>query len=111
MLDADTTAEARRRVRVKLFPGMFDAPDGKPENRAFAVIVSFENGPSLELTPEASEGEVVLPGGSVTDLVLRRAGTGGYRYKCMVIRRSARITDPDWRSDASDILVPLLPEG
>ncbi|HOZ31867.1 MAG TPA: hypothetical protein PLM52_03235 [Tabrizicola sp.] len=111
VLDADTTAEARRRVRVKLFPGMFDAPDGKPENRAFAVIVSFENGPSLELTPEASEGEVVLPGGSVTDLVLRRAGTGGYRYKCMVIRRSARITDPDWRSDASDILVPLLPEG
>ena len=111
VLDADTTAEARRRVRVKLFPGMFDAPDGKPENRAFAVIVSFENGPSLELTPDASEGEVVLSGGSVTDLVLRRAGTGGYRYKCMVIRRSARISDPDWRSDVSDILVPLLPEG
>lgn len=111
ILDADTTAEARRKVRVKLFPGMFDAPDGKPENRAFAVIVTFENGPSLELTPEASEGEVVLSGGSVTDLVLRKAGTGGYRYKCMVIRRSARISDPEWRSDASDILVPLLPEG
>jgi hypothetical protein len=111
VLDADTTAEARRKVRVKLFPGMFDAPDGKPENRAFAVIVSFENGPSVELTPEVPEGEVVLAGGSVTDLVLRRTGTGGYRYKCMMIRRSARISDPDWRSDVSDILVPLLPEG
>lgn len=111
ILDADTTAEARRKVRVKLFPGMFDAPDGKPENRAFAVIVTFENGPSLELTPEAPEGEVVLAGGSITDLVLRRAGTGGYRYKSLVIRRSSRVSDPDWRADSSDILVPLLPEG
>jgi hypothetical protein len=111
ILDADTTAEARRKVRVKLFPGMFDAPDGKPENRAFAVIVQFENGPSVELTPDRPEGEVVLPGGSVTDLVLRRGGTGGYRYKSLVIRRSARISDPDWRDETTDILVPLLPEG
>lgn len=111
VLDADTTLEARRRVRVKLFPGMFDAPDGKPESRAFAVIVNFENGPSLELTPEKPEGEVVLAGGSVTELVLRRAGTGEYRYKCKVIRRSLRLTDPDWHSDSTDILVPLLPEG
>jgi hypothetical protein len=111
ILDADTTAEARRRVRVKLFPGMFDAPDGKPENRAFAVILQFENGPSVELTPEEPEGEVILPGGSVTDLILRRGGTGGYRYKAMIIRRSTRISDPEWREDTTDILVPLLPEG
>lgn len=111
ILDADTTAEARRKVRVKLFPGMFDAPDGKPENRAFAVIVQFENGPSVELTPDKAEAEVVLAGGSVTDLVPRRAGTGGYRYKSLVIRRAARISDPDWRADTTDILIPLLPEG
>ncbi len=111
ILDADTTAEARRRVRVKLFSGMFDAADGKPENRAFAVIVQFEGGQSLELTPEKPEGEVVLAGGSVTDLVLRRAGTGGYRYRCQVIRRSARISDEAWREDTTDLLIPLLPEG
>ena len=111
ILDADTTAEARRKVRVKLFPGMFDAPDGKPENRAFAVIVQFEGGQSLELTPEKPEGEVALAGGSVTDLVLRRAGTGGYRYRCQVIRRSVRASDAEWREDTTDLLIPLLPEG
>ena len=111
ILDADTTAEARRRVRVKLFPGMFDAADGKPENRAFAVIVQFEGGQSVELTPEQPEREVMLAGGSVTDLVLRRAGTGSYRYRCQVIRRSARISDADWREDTTDLLIPLLPEG
>lgn len=111
ILDADTTAEARRRVRVKLFPGMFDDASGKPENRAFAVIVQFEGGQSLELTPDNPEGEVTLAGGSVTDLVLRRAGTGGYRYRCQVIRRSARISDAEWREDMTDLLIPLLPEG
>jgi hypothetical protein len=111
ILDADTTAEARRKVRVKLFPGMFDAPDGKPENRAFAVVVQFDGGTSLELTPDKPQGEVVLAGGSVTDLVLRRAGTGGYRYRCQVIRRSARLSDADWRADTTDLLIPLLPEG
>ena len=110
ILDADTAAEARRTVRVKLFPGMFDAPSGNAADKAFAIIVQFEDGPSVELTPDKPEGEVKLKG-SITDIVLRRPGAGGYRYKCQIIRRAARINDADWRPETTDLLVPQLPEG
>ena len=97
-------------VRVKLFPGMFDAPSGNPADKAFAVIVQFDGGPSVELTPEKADAEVKLTS-SVSDIVLRRASAGGYRYKCQIIRRSARLADSEWRSDTTDLLVPLLPAG
>jgi hypothetical protein len=110
ILDADTAAESKRTVRVKLFPGMFDAPSGNPADKAFAVLVQFDGGPSVELTPEKAEAEVKLAS-SVSDIVLRRASAGGYRYKCQIIRRSARLADSEWRSDTTDLLVPLLPAG
>lgn len=110
ILDADTAAESKRTVRVKLFPGMFDAPSGNPADKAFAVIVQFDGGPSVELTPEKAEAEVRLTS-SISDLVLRRSSAGGYRYKCQIIRRSARVADSEWRSDTTDLLVPLLPAG
>ncbi|WP_395711066.1 hypothetical protein [Reyranella sp.] len=110
ILDADTAAESKRTVRVKLFPGMFDAPSGNPADKAFAVIVQFDGGPSVELTPEKADAEVKLTS-SVSDIVLRRASAGGYRYKCQIIRRSARLADSEWRSDTTDLLVPLLPAG
>ncbi|MGV8989550.1 MAG: hypothetical protein ACOH2H_25355 [Cypionkella sp.] len=110
ILDANTAAAAGRTVRVKLFPGMFAAPSGKPEDAAVAVIVQFEGGASVELTPEQPNGEVRLAG-SVTDIILRRPGTGGYRYKCQIIRRSARVSDEAWHDDTTDLLIPLLPAG
>lgn len=110
ILDADTATESKRTVRVKLFPGMFDAPSGNPADRAFAVMVQFDGGPSVELTPEKAEAEVKLTS-SISDIVLRRAGAGGYRYKCQVIRRSTRVADSEWRTDTTDLLVPLLPAG
>jgi len=110
IVDADTAAEARRTVRVKLFAGMFDAPSGAAADRAMAIIVQFEDGPSLELTPDSPEGEVMLSA-PVGDIVLKRAGAGGYRYKSQIFRRSTRPADVEWRSDNADLLIPLLPEG
>lgn len=110
ILDADTAAEARRIVRVKLFAGMFDAPSGAAADRAMAIIVQFEGGASVELTPEKPEGEVRLSA-PVGDIVLKRAGAGGYRYKSQIIRRAARPIDAEWRSDSADLLIPLLPDG
>jgi hypothetical protein len=110
ILDADTAAESKRTVRVKLFPGMFDAPSGNAADKAFAVIVQFDGGPSIELTPEKADAEVKLTS-SISDVVLRRASAGGYRYKCQIIRRSARVADSEWRTDTTDLLVPLLPAG
>jgi hypothetical protein len=110
ILDADTAAEAKRTVRVKLFPGMFDAPPDRPDDRTFAVIVQFEAGPTVELTPEQPASEVKLAA-SISDIVLRRPGTGGYRYRCQIIRRSTRVADADWRGDSTDLLIPQLPPG
>lgn len=101
-------AEARRTVRVKLFAGMFDAVSGRPEDKALAILVQFEGGPTVELTPDRMEGEAKIPG-SIADIVLRRGGSTVYRYKTQIIRRTTRLADPDWRSDSSDLLIPLLP--
>ena len=110
ILDADVAVEARRKIKVKLFPGMFDAPSGAAADRAMAVVVQFEGGASVELTPEAPEGQVSLSA-PIGDIVLKRAGAGGYRYKSQIIRRSSRPIDAEWRSDNADLLIPMLPEG
>lgn len=100
--------EARRTVRVKLFAGMFDGVSGRPEDKALAIIVQFEGGATVELTPDKMEGEARIAG-SLADIVLRRGGSSAYRYKTQVIRRTTRLADADWRSDSSDLLIPLLP--
>lgn len=110
ILDADTAVEAQRTIRVKLFAGMFDAPSGDAADRALAVIVQFEGGASVELTPEKPEGEAKLSS-PIGDIILKRAAAGGYRYKTQIIRRSSRPIDAEWRSDSADLLIPLLPEG
>jgi len=110
ILDADTAVEAQRTIRVKLFAGMFDAPSGDAADRAMAVIVQFEGGPSVELTPDKPEGEARLSS-PIGDIVLKRATAGGYRYKTQIIRRSSRPIDAEWRNDSADLLIPLLPEG
>lgn len=106
----DTSVEARRTVRVKLFGGMFDAPSGDAADRALAIIIQFEGGASVELTPDNPEAEVHLSA-SLGDLVLGRADAGGYRYKTQIIRRASRPADAEWRSDNADLLIPLLPDG
>ncbi len=110
IFDTSTAVETRRTVHVKLYPFMFDAPSGEEAERAMAVIVQFESGTSVELTPDKLEGEVSLSA-PIGDLVLRHGNVGGYRYKTQIIRRSSRPVDAEWRSDNADLLIPLLPEG
>ncbi|MBC4018134.1 hypothetical protein H7965_22840 [Siccirubricoccus deserti] len=110
ILDTTTPNEISRTIRVKLFPAMFEAPDGNAAEPALAVLVQFERGTTLELTPEKPEAELRLPI-PIGSIVLRSAaGPSGYRYRCSVIRRSSRATDSEWREDSSDLLVPLLPK-
>ena len=61
ILASDALAPASRKVTVKLFEGMFDAASGRPEEKALAIIVRFESGPAVELTPNRMEGEEELP--------------------------------------------------
>ena len=110
ILDADVAVESRRTVKVKLFPGMFDAPSGQAADRAMAIIVQFEGGSSVELTPDKFEGEVKLSA-PIADVVLKRGDARGYRYKSQIIRRGSRPADAEWRSDNVDLLIPMLPEG
>ena len=42
-------------------------------------------------------------GGTVTDLVLRREGTGSYRYRVTTVRPD-RVVDGDWKTRSSAIL-------
>jgi hypothetical protein len=108
IFDDSVSAAARRKVRVKVYPGMFDAPSGKPEDKALAIVVRFESGATVELTPEAMEGEARIPG-SITDLIRPSGGSSAYRYKTQIIRRTSRPVDPEWRSDNNELLIPLLP--
>jgi hypothetical protein len=110
IFDADVSIEAQRTVRVKLFPGMFDAPSGNAADRAMAIVVQFEGGSSVELTPDKPEGAVKLSA-PIADVMLKRAGGGGYRYKSQIFRRNSRPADSEWRSDNADLLIPMLPEG
>ena len=87
---------------------MFDALSGRPEDKALAIIVHFESGASVELTPDAMEGEARIPG-SITDIIRPGVRSSDYRYKTQIIRRSTRLMDTEWRTDNTDLLIPLLP--
>ncbi|MCP8940819.1 hypothetical protein NK718_20020 [Alsobacter sp. SYSU M60028] len=110
ILDTSTPAEYARTISVRAYGPMFDAPSGKPEDRALAIMVQFERGDAVELTPDASEKQatVRMP---LSDLVLGAGGSPTYRYRTRVVRRTGQIVDPTPHEDSFDILVPQLPAG
>jgi hypothetical protein len=110
LLDPTTPADYARAVTVQAVPGMFDGPADHPEDKTLAILVQFESGATVQLTPDKPEATTSLRQ-PLADVVLRRGGVPTYRYRCQVVRRSGRIADQAWRSDSFDILIPGLPAG
>jgi len=79
-----------------------------------AVLVDFERGEAIQLTPTQAEAEakVRVP---IADLVLRRVQESPYRYRLQVARRGGRVVrDEGWREDDIDRLllsIDELPSG
>ncbi len=108
IIDDTATVEAGRTITLKLFPAMFDAPSGDPAEKALAIIVHFQHGMAVELTPDSLERQVRIAS-SLKDILLPGSAMDGFRYKTEVIRRSSRPVHPDWQTASSNLLVPLLP--
>lgn len=110
LLDPTTPADFSRSIDVEAFGSMFDAPAGNPDDKVQVILVEFENGSTVQLTPAAPKAaaSVRTP---LFDLVLQKGGNSDYRYRCKVMRKSSRLTDHDWRTDSTEILFPELPSG
>jgi hypothetical protein len=108
ILDPSTPAEYLKTVQVRAVSGMFDAPPDKPNDRVLAILVQFEKGGTVELTPAKLEAEtkIRMP---LADVILGAGGPPVYRYRCQVIRAGGRQQDTVWREDSFDILFPALP--
>ena len=61
------------------------------------VVVDFERGDTVEQADKLeADAKVRL---SLADYVIRRLGTGEYRYAVTVIRASGQSKDSEWRTD------------
>lgn len=98
--------EFRRVVTVKAIKQTFETG----ADPVIAMVIDFENGSSIDLSLEKlfADAEVRVP---LTDLVLRRADTGSYRYMVTVIRASGQTKDTAWRSDRTGILFPSVAQA
>jgi hypothetical protein len=108
LLDPSTPADYARAITVQAVASMFDPPPDKPDDRVLSILVQFESGGTVQLTPDKPQAETSVRQ-PLADIVLRRGGVPTYRYRCQLVRRSGRLADRDWRSDSFDILVPELP--
>ena len=110
LLDPTTPADFSRSIDVEAFGSMFDAPAASPDDKVQVILVEFENGSTVQLTPAAPKAaaSVRTP---LFDLVLQKGGNSEYRYRCKVMRKSSRLSDQDWRTDSTEILFPELPSG
>jgi hypothetical protein len=105
LLTSDVTPELARTITVKAFPFMFDPPPNRPDDQIVAILVDFERGDMVDLTPNTLEAKATLhlP---LSDYILRHIDEGEYRYKVTVIRRRGRSTDNEWRKDSEPTLYP-----
>ena len=75
----------------------------------FAVVVDFERGDTVELNADKLEADAKVRL-SLADYVIRRLGTGEYRYTVTVIRASGQSKDSEWQTDRIGILFPPIIE-
>lgn len=110
ILDPNTPAKYEKKIQVKTFKQLFDAPAGSADKQILTIILDFEGNDSVDLSAEKLETEVTLrlP---ISDYILKRTDSGIYRYKITVIRLKSRTKDEDWRTDTTGILFPDIPVG
>ena len=105
VLDPSTTPEYVRRIQVRTFAQIFQAPPDRPEDQIMALVLDFERSESVVLDADHLQVEAALrlP---LADYVLRRVDSGAYRYRVTVVRLSGQTQDPDWRTASTGILFP-----
>lgn len=92
ILDAildQTQLEYYRTVTVVAAAGHFAAPAGKPEDQIAEILVDFEEGDYVRLTPGALEGRARVDH-PFADVVLRRPITSQYTYRVTLLFADGR---------------------
>ncbi|HEX5110306.1 MAG TPA: hypothetical protein VFV95_17770, partial [Vicinamibacterales bacterium] len=107
VLDPTTRAEYLRPIKVKTFPQTFAARADAPQQQVLSVVVDFEDGTAVELTPNQLEVPTTVPV-PVVGFVLGTELRQMYRYKVTVVRLAGPTSDSDWRTGESGILFPAI---
>ncbi|MEA2448085.1 MAG: hypothetical protein QOG63_17 [Thermoleophilaceae bacterium] len=108
ILDPSAPAVFTRTIAVR-GAGQFDPPPGQAvdPDPVIAVLVEFEHGSTVELTPAQPDGDgtIRLP---LADFVLNAEVDASYRYRVRRVRRQARPPMSDWIADTTSPLYPVL---
>jgi hypothetical protein len=85
----ETQLEYYRTVTVVAAAGHFAAPAGKPEDQIAEILVDFEEGDYVRLTPAALEGRARV-NHPFADVILRRPITSQYTYRVTLLFADGR---------------------
>ena len=107
VVDKTRMPEITRTIKVKTIKQTFDPSAGNAPDPIVALVVDFKRGDSVELNADVLEADtkVRLP---LEDFVIRKLGSGEYRYRVTVIRVGGQTRDVDWRADTTGILFPTV---
>ena len=109
VVDQTRLPEFTRTIKVKTIKQTFEPQPDQSSDPVFAVVVDFERGDTVELNADQLEADAKVRL-SLADYVIRRLGTGEYRYAVTVIRASGQSRDSEWRTDRIGILFPPIIE-
>jgi hypothetical protein len=109
VVDQTRLPEFTRTIKVKTIKQTFEPRPDQSSDPVFSVVVDFERGDSVELNADKLEADAKVRL-SLADYVIRRLGTGEYRYAVTVIRASGQSKDSEWRTDRIGILFPPIIE-
>jgi hypothetical protein len=103
VLDPRVSAEYVRVIQVKSPPETFNPPASGQDPQIQRILVDFERGNTVELTPTALEMEVRvhIP---LTDYILGHLDMGGYRYRTQLIGGGKPMEIGDWQNSSVGIL-------
>jgi hypothetical protein len=108
ILDPTTRPSFMRPINVKTFAPTFAPKADAPGRQVLEVIVDFDDGNAVALTPTALEQTVPVTT-PVASFVLENPPRLEYRYKLTVVRADGSVTtDPEWATGTSPFLRPTI---
>ena len=107
ILDPSTRAEFLRPITVVTFAETFAAAPDAPRHQVMLVVVDFDDGTTVKLTPTQLEVPVRVPV-PVVGFVLGTEMRQIYRYKVTVVRLDGVTSDAEWKTGESGILPVIL---
>jgi hypothetical protein len=108
ILDPTTRPSFMRSINVKTFAPTFAPKADAPGRQVLEVIVDFDDGNAVALTPTALE-QTVRVTTPVASFVLENPPRLEYRYKLTVVRADGSVTtDPEWATGTSPFLRPTI---